>query len=232
MPAHDLVIVVIPVFNGAAYLAEAVQSVLRQTHERTEIIIVDDGSTDATPDIASSMANDVRYVRQNNAGPAAALNRGIALAEGAFVSFLSADDVWVPEKLTWQLAAMALDTRLQLVFGHVQQFISPELDKTVVATLRCPPDPMPAYSAGSLLAKPEVFRTVGLFAEHFRVGEFIDWYGRALDLGLKIRMLPEVVSRRRIHRHNHSLSSRAPSNYPRILKATLDRRREERGDKQ
>ncbi len=222
----ELVSVVIPVYNGAAYLGEAVESVRRQTWGPTEIVIVDDGSTDDTPRLATSMPG-VRYVRQENAGPAAAINRGVALAEGALISFLSADDVWVPGKLELQRAALAADPAPTLVFGHMQHFLSPELDPDTAASLRCPPDPMPAYSAGTLLARLDVFRTVGPLDERYRVGEFMDWYGRASDQGLRIQMLPEVLSRRRVHAANHSLKAKATQGYARVLKAALDRRRRE-----
>ena len=220
-----LVSVVIPVFNGVAYLVEAIESVRTQTHSTFDIIVVDDGSTDGTASLANRLADWVRYVRQENAGPAAAMNRGVTMARGQFISFLSADDVWLPEKLAWQVAALSANTKVDAVFGHMQHFISPELSPAEAASLKCPPDPMPAYSAGTLLTKIEIFRAVGLFDETFRVGEFIDWYSRAVDLGLNIEMLPQVVSRRRVHGSNHSLSAKAPQGYARALKAALDRRR-------
>ncbi len=224
----ELVSVVIPVYNGAAYLEDAVESVRRQTWGRVEIVVVDDGSTDQTPALATAMAG-LRYVRQDNAGPAAAINRGVALAEGSLIAFLSADDVWMPDKLARQHAALTADPAPELVFGHMQHFLSPELDPATAATLRCPPDPMPAYSAGTLLARLDVFRAVGPLDERYRVGEFMDWYGRASDRGLRIEMLPAVVSRRRVHAANHSLKEKATQGYARVLKAALDRRRREGG---
>lgn len=223
---QPLVSVVIPVFNGAAYLAEAIESVCTQTHSTSEIIVVDDGSTDGTANLANKLANRIRYVFQENAGPAAAMNRGITTARGEFISFLSADDVWLPEKLAWQIAALKANAKIDAVFGHMQHFISPELSPAEAASLRCQPDPMPAYSAGTLLMRIEIFRAVGLFNETFRVGEFMDWYSRSVDLGLNIEMLPQVVSQRRVHSSNHSLRAKAPQGYARVLKAALDRRRE------
>jgi glycosyltransferase involved in cell wall biosynthesis len=223
------VTVVVPVYNGAPYLAEAVESVRRQSRPVEHIILVDDGSTDATPEIAAAMCRDgrspaVTCVRQENAGPAAAMNRGVALVATSLVAFQAADDIWAPDKIAWQLKV--LEDGADLVFGHMQNFISPELGAAIAAALQCPPEPMPGYNAGTLLTRLAIFRKVGPLDEGFRIGEFFDWYARANDLGLTSVMLPEVVAMRRLHGKNHSLSRKADvSGYTRVLKAMLDRRR-------
>src|SRR5262245_51225319 len=114
--------VVIPAFNAERYLSDAVNSVLGQSHPATEIVVVDDGSTDATPEIAKSFAS-VTYVRQANAGVAAALNHGSCIATGDFIAFLSADDVWNNDKLALQRRALQ-DAGNRLVFGHMAHFLS------------------------------------------------------------------------------------------------------------
>lgn len=231
LPPLDLT-VVIPAYNNAAYLSEAVESVRRQTRPPRRIILIDDGSTDATPEIAARLreAGDgapLDYVRQENRGPAAALNRGAALAESTFIAFQSADDIWLPEKTEWQLTA--LEDGADLVFGYMQNFISPELDPALAAALRCPPEPMAGHNIGTMLTRLETFRRVGPLDERFRIGEFFDWYARAGDLGLRSAMLPQVVSRRRLHGANHSLTRRSEAvGYAHVLKAMLDRRRTQR----
>lgn len=221
--------VVIPVYNGAAYLAEAVASVRAQSLPPRRVILVDDGSTDATPQIAAELRADggqplVEYIRQDNAGPAAAMNRGVAMIEDGLVAFQSADDIWVRDKLAWQVPALA--DGADLVFGHMQNFISPELDAAVAASLHCPPDPMPGHNASTLLTRLDTFRAVGPLDERFRIGEFIHWYSRAIDLGLRSAMLPQVVTMRRLHGANHSLTRRNETvGYAHVLKSILDRRR-------
>jgi hypothetical protein len=150
------------------------------------------------------------------------------LVKSGLIAFHCADDIWVPSKIVWQLQALAEGG--DLVFGHVQNFISPELDATAAATLQCPPEPMPGYFAGTLLTRLATFCTVGLFNESFLIGEFFDWYDRAADLGLKSTMLPQVVAMRRLHGRNHSLTRKNnPQGYAHVLKGMLDRRRAVRG---
>ena len=107
--------VVIPTFNCAAYLPEAIRSVLAQTHQASEIIVVDDGSTDDTAAVVAGLGNGVIYVRQANAGVAAARNTGVARATGSYVAFLDADDYWAPDKLETQLLVMDICPDVDLV---------------------------------------------------------------------------------------------------------------------
>jgi len=106
MKQNPLISVIIPVYNGERYLAEAIESALAQTWEPVEIIIVDDGSTDGSADVASRFASSVKYDLQPHAGPGAARNRGARLARGDYLAFLDADDLWLKEKLKLQMAAM------------------------------------------------------------------------------------------------------------------------------
>src|SRR3954453_22774254 len=97
-PMNRKVSVIVPVYNGAAYLPEAIGSALAQTVRPLEIVVVDDGSTDDSGRIAQQYEL-VRYVWQANAGISAARNRGIEAAQGDVLALLDADDVWLPDKL-------------------------------------------------------------------------------------------------------------------------------------
>jgi len=107
MTAASDVSAVVPVHNGSAYVAEAVQSVLGQTRPPVECLVIDDGSTDETAEVVRQFGNAVAYVRQDRIGVSGARNRGVALARGALVAFLDHDDVWLPTKLEHQLEAFA-----------------------------------------------------------------------------------------------------------------------------
>lgn len=109
MPTAETVSVVIPCYNGAAYLREAIDSVLRQTVAPLELLVINDGSTDDSAEVAGSYGPPVRVVSQENRGLAATRNRGLDEARGDWVAFLDADDVWEPNKLEMQLAALEPD---------------------------------------------------------------------------------------------------------------------------
>jgi len=219
--------VVIPSYNNADYLGDALDSVGRQVLPANEIIVIDDGSTDETAVVASAF--DVIYLRQENAGAAAARNRGVAAAQGEFIVFLDADDLWLPEKLTLQTNAFVEEPQLDMVFGHVVYFISPELSLAQREEIYCPPDPVPGYLPSAMMVRRCSWDRVGELETQWQVGEFIHWYFLAQEQGLTSHMLPNVVTRRRIHRTNQGIVKReARSDYLQILKARLDRKRRQR----
>lgn len=216
--------VIIPAFNAEKYIDETLQSVLAQTSPPSEIIVVDDGSTDGTREAVSKF-DGVRYVYQQNAGVAKALNLGCQLATSHHIAFVSADDVWQPDKLQRQRERL-IDRPHALVFGHMLNFISPDLTPSEALNIACPKDPMPAYSAGTLLTRLDTFHQIGPFNEEFEVGEFVDWFGRAKDLQIEVVMIDTVVSLRRLHKSNHSKTVlKSQKSYAPVLKAILDRRR-------
>jgi hypothetical protein len=124
MSKRPLVSVVIPVYNGANYLAEAIDSALAQTWPNTEVIVIDDGSDDdgATAAVAGRYAAHIRYIRQPNGGVAAALNRGIATMRGAYFSWLSHDDVYVADKVERQMEARLAFGQRCIVIGDFEHF--------------------------------------------------------------------------------------------------------------
>lgn len=228
---ESLVSVIIPVYNGDRYLAEAIQSVLDQTYQPVEIIVIDDGSTDRSAEVAKRFGTTVQYCFQVNSGTAAARNRGIELAKGDFFAFLDADDLWVNDKLTLQMHVFQRETDIDIIFGQVQQFHSPELDESIKNKTYCPPELMAGYHAGTMLIKRDSFLRVGLFETKWQVGEFLDWYIKVTEQNLKSFMLPEVLLKRRIHDANMGISERkSRTDYVRILKASLDRRRAQSQD--
>ena len=221
-----LISVIIPVYNGERYLAEAIESALAQTYRPVEIIVVDDGSTDGTARVAERFSPPARLFFQTKSGVGPARNRGVSKARGSFLSFLDADDLWPPDRLSCQMAAFNADPTLDMVFGHAQQFISPELTGRGKVKLDRAREVMPGYLASVLLIKRESFFRVGTFATNWRVGEFVDWYLKAKEAGLKSTMLDGVVLKRRIHTENMGIRERDfRTDYVRIIKASLDRRR-------
>lgn len=106
MTAKPLVSAIVATYNRADVVSQAIESILGQTYENLEVIIVDDGSTDGTVEVLERFGSRLRILRQQNAGPSAARNRGIAAARGEIISFLDSDDIWLPKKIERQVALL------------------------------------------------------------------------------------------------------------------------------
>jgi glycosyltransferase involved in cell wall biosynthesis len=226
MPA--LISCIVPVYNGEKYLAEAIESVLKQDYESTEIIVVDDGSTDRTGAVAARYSKRLRYLRQTNAGPGAARNLGIDAAAGEFVAFLDADDLWHAEKLTRQMARFRARPELGYCIAHVHNFWIPELRKEEEQFRgHRISKPLPGYVTGTLLARRDFFDAVGPFNTAIHHADDTDWFLRAEERGGVMELLPDVLLYRRLHTSNLS-RIKAPNSrdqYLNVLKTALDRRR-------
>lgn len=218
--------VIIPVYNGERYLAESIESVLAQTEVPIELIVVDDGSQDGSQEIVRRFGSSCKYVYQTNQGAASAKNTGIALAQGQFLSFNDADDLWAGRKLALQWEAFKANPALDMVFGHVLQFYSPELSDDFKKRIACPAQPMPCPTFNTMLIKRSSFDSVGLFSNGWTIGEGIDWASRAMEKKLVHTTLAETLVHRRIHENNQGMRRRSHYlDYVEIAKASLDRRR-------
>jgi glycosyltransferase involved in cell wall biosynthesis len=166
-------------------------------------------------------------LQQENAGNGGARNRAVAEASGELYAFLDADDRFTPGKLSLQKAALDADPGLDMVFGHVSEFLSPELDEETRSKLRPPaPEPMPWTSPNLMLIRRESFERVGPFATDVRVGVTVDWFARAAEAGLRHSILPEVVLERRLHTQNNGLrESASRTQYLEVIRRAMERRR-------
>jgi glycosyltransferase involved in cell wall biosynthesis len=180
-----LISCIVPVFNGERYLGEALDSILKQAYRPLEIIVVDDGSTDATPAVAARYGDRIHYVRQGNAGAPAARNRGLSLASGEFVAFLDSDDLWHPEKLERQMRRFKARRELDLCVTYLQNFWIAKLknEENRFKSHRLS-EPVPGYVTQTLLARRSAFDRVGTFDESLKVGDPADWFLRAGESGL------------------------------------------------
>ena len=222
MTALRTVSVVIPAFNAARYLGAALGSVLAQTLPPAEIVVVDDGSTDDTAQIAQAFPG-VRLVPRDHGGIAAARNAGVAATSAHWIAFLDADDLWLPDKLERQFARIAESPGACGAFGWLRAFVSPELPDATRARFHVDPAPTPGYHASTLLVARETFMSVGNFAEELPSGEFIDWAARARDRAIALPMVEEVVALRRVHGSNTVLTARdkVGAGYLQLVRARL-----------
>lgn len=218
--------VIIPVFNCERYLAEAINSVLGQTLPAKEIIVVDDGSTDHSAEVALSFGLKIRYIKLEHGGIGAARNAGVAAMTTGHLAFLDSDDYWPNNKLGIQAGRLAESPHVDIVFGKVKQFVSPELSPESAARLSCPPELLKGIVAGTMLTTRRVFEMVGPFNEKLAVAEFIDWYARSTGLGFEVETIDAVLLFRRIHTSNAGIQTRhLRRGYVRVMKEYLDRNR-------
>jgi glycosyltransferase involved in cell wall biosynthesis len=213
--------VVIPARNAAAFVGEALQSVFEQTWIPQEVIVVDDGSTDATASEVSRF-RDAVCLRQPSLGVAEARNTGLRRASMPFITFLDADDLWTPTKTEQQLAFLSTHPDIDFVSGQMVQFRRDDDGETLLSP------PASANLLPLLMIRREAFWRVGPLAGHLRLAEQIDWWARAKDLGLRGDSIPSVVLKRRLHGSNLGRSIEKPMQaYLQTLHTIVKRRRGE-----
>jgi len=219
--------VLLACWNAERYVAEAVRSVLTQMPAPAEVITVDDGSTDNSAEILKSFVPQIVLLQQPNRGVAAALNFAAAHASGNSLAFIDADDIWVPGKLNAQCSTLAENPELDGVFGHVQAFASPDLSAELQKCIRINTRLEPGFMKSSLLLRRTAFERIGRFDESRRGADFIDWYARAISLGFRWKMLPDLVHLRRIHADNMGRRDRARQhdNYLQTMAQLIARKR-------
>ena len=210
--------IIIPTYNRLEFLKQAIGSVMAQTHERYEIIVIDDGSTDGTADYLASLGNHIKVLHQANKGPAAARNIGAEQAVGNYIAFLDSDDVWPP----WALSAFntviqdysepSLITAATVEFqGHVPT-ISPEKVSAELFTDFFQTASDPAYvGSGALVVKRSAFNWANGFDETLYVGEDLDLYFRLGTARNFVRVQSPVTLAYR--RHDGNVSTALPSQY-------------------
>jgi glycosyltransferase involved in cell wall biosynthesis len=207
-PKTDLPLVscIIAVYDGEAYLHEAIDSLLAQTYPKVEIVIVNDGSADGTAGVIAQYGERVRVLTQANSGVSIARNRGVAMSTGELLCFLDADDHLDARKFTMQAAAFQADPQLDLCDCRTAFFWSPELSKeTRERDPRYPQpfwhDPLPGHIS-TWLFRRELWARVGGFSPKLRFAEDLDWFSRARDLRMRRTTLPDVLTHRRLHPNN------------------------------
>lgn len=219
--------VIIPAYNSAAFLADAVGSIRAQRYGPLEIIVVDDGSTDDTARVAAGLGADVRVVSQSNRGPASARNLGIARSSGGLIGFLDADDLWTERKLELEVAPFRDDPQLEVVQGLTQEArMVRAADGTSSSENFL--EPFISVSLGSALFRRGVFERIGALDPDLRLAEDLDWFVRARDLGVRMIVINEVMQIARRHGGNTTWGKKMQEkNFLKILKRSLDRRRRE-----
>jgi glycosyltransferase involved in cell wall biosynthesis len=213
--------VIMPAYNSAKYIAEAIDSVLAQTYPMLEIIVVDDGSTDSTGEIVKKYVEkqrnketkrQIRYIYQENKGPAAARNNGIRAAKGGYIAFLDSDDIWLTEKIELQMAKFGEDDSYSMIHtgririgldGAVQPAKAYEVqdgfifEKLLMTNFIC---------TSTSLVKKTCFDEVGLFDEDSNICEDYDMWLR-ISVNHKIGLIKQPLIKYRINQNGHCRSN-------------------------
>ncbi len=203
--------VIIPAYNGEAYIQQSIESVLHQSYQNWELVVVDDGSTDRTQKIVTEYGDLVRYVYQENQNVAAARNRGIREARGEWLAFLDQDDFFVPEKLAVQVAALAKQPSVGIVHsgwqivdreGNVVSRVEPwhgipELDSVSWVLWK------PVF-LGAMLFRRDWLELVGGFNCRFHQAPDVDLVLRLALMGCEAVWVPQTTVGYRQHDRNAS----------------------------
>jgi len=196
---------IVPAFNCERFIGAAIESVLSQSRPPDQIIVVDDGSTDRTAQIAGEFAKHVVLIQQPNRGPGSARNTGIGLATGSLIAFQDADDLWEKQKLDVQIDVLEQNPRAALCICLVENFWEDELkqESDAVQGSRYS-KPMPGYVFQAMLARRTVFQSVGLIDESLAIAEDAEWFDRVRANGCEIAVADHTLVRRRNHLGNMS----------------------------
>ena len=218
-----LVSVIIPVYNGERYLSSAIESVLQQKYRPLEILVVDDGSVDESAHVAQSYT-EVRYIYQENRGPAGARNTGIMAANGEFIAYLDHDDAWLPNLLEVHIGYLLSHPEVGFTICTGRCFLDDGIERPGWVE----PEELQEDRAllGAQVVRRSAFDRVGLLDSTYRLAEDTEWVFRAEDAGVPRAVLPDLVFRRRIHSGNVSHDWQAA--YKQLLRCTraaMQRRR-------
>lgn len=228
MSERGLVSVVIAVRNGERFLAQAIESILAQTYQQREIVVVDGRSTDSSRRIATSYPG-VRCVEQSGEGFADAWNVGIAAARGELIAILDSDDWWAAEKLSAQVGLLQNEPQLDYVITRMR-FV---LESGHVPPPGFKPELLEgdhvAYMPSALLARKSIFESLGGFVTDWKIASDVEWFARAKDSQLNLGIVPEVLLFKRVHDANLSYLDARSRRFNRevvgLLKQSIDRQR-------
>ncbi len=220
--------VIIPVYNGSRYLATTLESVLAQSYPLHEIIVIDDGSTDSSPDILRSYGERLRVTRQENQGVAPARNAGLLQVTGDVITFIDQDDLWPAGRTEALVGALQSSPDALLAVGQVE----------ILYERSRPPGPLDNFGTavrefyvGSLCIRKEVFELLGPFHTGIGYADDVDFFMRRREANIKTVYVEDVTLQYRLHEGNTS-GNRSVTNAHLMaaLRESLQRRRKEEGE--
>ena len=213
---EPLVSVITATLNASKYLREALNSILNQTYQHIEVLIIDGGSTDDTKEIANLFPK-VSFVTQNGKGLFDAWNQGIRMCTGEFIAILDSDDIWNPTTLSDHVNALLCDSSKLGSVGQVKFFLEkkqtppPEFKLSLIEKSHL------AYMPGCFMGRKEIFNRIGYYETEWEIASDIIWFGQVKDLKDEIYILDRVVLNKRVNKNNISYNSVEEDIYGREL---------------
>ncbi len=204
---NPLISVMMPTYNNAKYIKQAIESIYAQNYDNIEIIVVDDGSTDNTKEILQQY-KDIKYFYIEHKGISVARNTALENAKGEYIAFLDSDDYWLPNKLNTQMQYFKDHPDCEIVFTKYENFFEDEKLKTNKRAMheKMMEKFLKQYLPSSIIKK-ELFEKYGNFDENFSGVEDTEFLYRLLKKGVSIsHIIPEVFYIRRIHGQNVTLN--------------------------
>ena len=223
-PEAPSISAIVPVHNGVAYIAEALASIQAQEHPVSEIVVVDDGSTDGSADIARTLAPEAVLIRQAKAGPAAARNAGAERASGELLAFLDHDDLWPPDRTGALLQGLAAAPDVGVVYGRIRLLEMPGVSPGVLHA-RLNGQHSPVLFSASLIRR-DVWMAVGGMDITLQSSEDLDLCFRLIDAN--VRMTTVEATTVIYRRHTNSLTRDemlSAESKLRVLRSAIHRRR-------
>ena len=156
------------------------------------------------------------------------MNAGLIIALGEFIAFLDADDIWVPQKLSLQLKFLEENTHVDMVVAGTQNFLDPKAKLPPRITQDLTTNVQTLLILGAVLTRISIFRKVGIFNDRYLYSNDIDWFIRAREKGVCMKIMPETLLRRRLHSRNLSYHHNARTlDHLRVIKSLITRKREQ-----
>ena len=210
MTSNLLVSIIIPAYNAATFLSEVIKSVLNQSYQNWELLVIDDGSTDSTAALADDFSKKdsrIRLISKENGGVSAARNLGAQLAKGELLAFLDSDDLWLPDKISAHVSYMNAHPKVGISFARVELIATEgtttnKFTNNITDTLQ-PQDLFysnPTVTTSNLVIRKSIFQDLNGFDESMQYNEDIDLLFRlSIQNNWKIESIDQVLVQYRLH---------------------------------
>jgi len=215
---RPLVSIILPVKNGARFLAEGISSVLSQDYHPLELIVIDGQSTDGSVEIIRSFP-EAKYSSQTSVGINQAWNQGIDQASGEYIGFMGSDDIWEPDKIQKQIRYFKENPEILCSITMVEMFLEPGVTPPPSFRMELLGNAYPGYMLEALLAHRSIFKQIGGFLTDMPGPQDLDWWLRLKDSSKTVGIIRETLVYKRIHDLNLSYTEKPIHTNSSLLRA-------------